>query len=267
MTAESGQRILYLSPHLDDAVLSAGGFIAAQAGNGDAIFIASFCTADPTPQQPLSALATDVHGRWGNPSAPYANRRHEDTAACAMLGANAIHLGLLDAIYRHGAAANEVYRSFGELFGPVPTWDFSFTQLTTDTLANLINEIKPARIYAPLAVGDNVDHQHVLSALLKLQTKLHCPLGFYEDQPYSSGYLSTTHDAVTAAIARLPSKVIATNYPIDFKKKRSAILCYQSQLTELFGNDSHGLEQMERYAHSLSPDLTPTERIWTFATP
>lgn len=48
---------LYISPHLDDAVLSVGGLIAAQLAAGDRVVIATVCTADPAIDGIFSPLA------------------------------------------------------------------------------------------------------------------------------------------------------------------------------------------------------------------
>jgi LmbE family N-acetylglucosaminyl deacetylase len=232
---------LFLSPHLDDAVLSAGGVIDALARAGERVVVATFCTADPPPDA-LGALARDLHARWGNPREPYAARRREDLEACTLLGAEARHLGLLDAIYRG------TYSSFADLFGPLPDADLPFRALVATALARVLGEVAPHCVYAPLAVGRNVDHQHVHEAA---RTIAGPELFFYEDQPYSTGTYGSA-DSVAEALARSGVRVEPDARAIDFGRKKEAIRRYASQLEELFGADLAGLDALP----------TGVERLW-----
>ena len=96
-------RWIYLSPHLDDAVLSAGGLIHDQAKSGIPVEIWTFMSGYP-PEGEFSQFAELQHHMWGFPSAEAAvsTRREEDERAAAIVGASAVHLDFLDCIYRRG---------------------------------------------------------------------------------------------------------------------------------------------------------------------
>jgi LmbE family N-acetylglucosaminyl deacetylase len=238
---------LFLSPHLDDAVLSAGGVVDALVRSGARVVVATFCTADPPESAPLGALAHELHARWGNPREPYAARRREDETACASLGAETRHLGLLDAIYRGE------YRTFEELFGPIPAWDRGFEGLVARAMDDLVRELAPDALYAPLAIGANVDHRHVRAAARRIASAL-----YYEDQPYSAGsYGARSADAIANATVGMHPETRA----IDLPRKSAAIRAYASQLEELFGRDLAGLGALEAYARALAPG--GAERLWT----
>ena len=53
---------VYLSPHLDDAVLSCGGMIHRQAQAGERVVVVTVCAGDPPPG-PLSDFARSLHER------------------------------------------------------------------------------------------------------------------------------------------------------------------------------------------------------------
>ena len=92
---------LYLSPHLDDAVLSVGGLLATQLRAAERAVVATICTADPATGEALSPLAIELHRQWGGPTRPCERRRQKEIRACRVLGgAELCHLGLRDAIYR-----------------------------------------------------------------------------------------------------------------------------------------------------------------------
>lgn len=90
--------VVVVSPHLDDAVLSAWLALAASPG---ARVVSCFAGA-PEPR---------VRGAWdartGSGSAPRAvtARRAEDASALRLTGSEPVHLDLLDEQYRDGAAA------------------------------------------------------------------------------------------------------------------------------------------------------------------
>lgn len=254
---------MYVSPHLDDAVLSAGGLISAQLGVGDRVVIGTVCTADAPSDEPLSPLAIDVHQRWGNPHAPYERRRREDIAAChALGGAEYRHLGLQDAIYRRNPESTQYrYETLQELFGPIPTWDQAFSTDVGAAIDRLAAEIQPAKIFGPLGVGRNVDHLHLRNAVLRLSDSLR--VGFYEDQPYSTGrYPHLAADPVNVAVRTCPVTLKPKVHTVNIAVKTSAIQCYQSQLTELFGPAHAGIEAVADYSRALGECEGPGERVW-----
>jgi LmbE family N-acetylglucosaminyl deacetylase len=254
---------LYISPHLDDAVLSVGGLIAAQLGAGDRVIVGTICTDDPPAHGRLSPLANAIHNRWGSPRAPYEQRRREDINACRSLGgAEWVHLGLLDAIYRSKPDWPDLrYEDFDELFGPIPRWDLTFSASIEGAIDSLVARFRPRAIFGPLGVGRNVDHLHVRNALLRLPAV--AIRGFYEEQPYSTGYLPrASPDPVAVALRTCPQPLRARTHLVDWTIKLQAIRCYESQLNELFGRTQEGLSAMTRYGLALGGSGCPMERVW-----
>lgn len=254
---------LYISPHLDDAVLSAGGLITTQLKAGDRVVVGTICTDDPPAHRRLSPLANTIHNRWGNPGAPYEQRRREDANACRHLGgAEFLHLGFPDAIYRSKLDRPEQrYQDFDELFGPIPRWDLAFSAEIQPVLEALAAELRPQAIYGPLGVGRNVDHLHVRNALLGLPRPQ--TLAFYEELPYSAGYYPRpSADPVGIAVRTFPHTLEPKTHAMDWDAKLEAIRCYESQLTELFGSAREGIDVMARYGRSLGDSGCSMERIW-----
>jgi LmbE family N-acetylglucosaminyl deacetylase len=254
---------LYVSPHLDDAVLSVGGLMYAQLMAGDRVVIATVCTADAPTGGRLSPLAIDIHRRWGNPGAPYTQRRREDIAACLALGgAESRHLGLPDAIYRFKPDAPECrYETFEELFGPIPIWDRGFSASVAAAVDRLAIELGPQEVVGPLGVGRNVDHLHLRNAVLRMSYLR--SVGFYEEQPYSTGcHPHAARDPVSLAVRTFPIAVRPKTHLMDWAAKTHAIQCYQSQMAELFGPARPGMEAMAEYSRKLDVSQGTVERIW-----
>ena len=253
---------LYVSPHLDDIALSAGGLVHAHVQAGHRVLVASLCTQDPPAAGTRSPLAAQFHEKWGHAEQSYEERRLEDRAACAVLGARGVHLNLPDAIYR-GSAELGHYASVEALFQDIPAWDEPFSMSAAHGLEVLIQQQRPSAIFGPLAVGRHVDHQHVLRSLWLLRNRLDVPLALYEDQPYAAGlYPRRTREAVSAARQLCPFALESQLHVVDFAVKRAAILCYESQLEDLFGPDHARLAELETHGRKLSEDGQYRERIW-----
>jgi LmbE family N-acetylglucosaminyl deacetylase len=224
-------RLIYLSPHLDDAVLSCGGLIHQQVQGGAQPLVIT-CFAGVPDYHVLSPFAADQHRRWGQPADPVAQRRAEDAAALAHLGAACEHWDYLDCIYRRDPASGEfLYASEDALWGPVAGAD---GELIASLTARLSQALSPAQtqLYAPLAVGQHVDHQLVLRVALLLRRR-GWSVQFYEDYPYAedpqklAGALDSWSRPPTATVVRLSEQ--------DLGGKTAAIRCYASQLAVLFG--------------------------------
>src|SRR5215470_20022956 len=103
-------RWIYLSPHLDDAALSAGGLIYDQLQSGSPVEIWTLMAGAPRETE-YSPLAQMLHTTWGFSDADDAirGRRQEDQQAADILGAKAVHFDFLDCIYRRGKDGNWLY--------------------------------------------------------------------------------------------------------------------------------------------------------------
>lgn len=248
---------IYLSPHLDDAALSAGGCIARFAADHQPVLVVNVCTGSPDPDTTFSPFAQQLHTIWQLPPDEAVRRRiHEDHAALEILGADSFQLDLLDAIYRRPAD----YFSNETLFGAVASDDplDAALQRHLDLLAARFPQ---AIVYAPLGVGNHVDHQVVYAAAARL-TRNGMTVAFYEDFPYVTvdGALDTRMRTLGGGDLFMP---IITDIDATLPRKVSAIEAYTSQLTSLFGSRAAMAASVTAYAERLRPEVgTYGERIW-----
>ncbi len=273
-------RPVYLSPHLDDAVLSCGGLIHQQARNRPRPLVIT-CLAGVPDYRALSPFAVELHQRWGQSSSPVERRRCEDAAAMNLLGADYEHWDYLDCIYRRNPGSNEfLYASEGALVGSLQPEDRGLIDELAIQLAALFSgktataprpgTAEPSSlsqeetlIYAPLAVGQHVDHQCVLYAALKLSND-GWPVQFYEDYPYAE-------EGQNVALARqtwvLPPKPLFQMLSEDdVQAKVNAIGLYKSQLVTLFGDDSVVSARVRSYALAVGAGRGYAERYWEAGT-
>lgn len=248
---------VYLSPHLDDAALSCGGLIAQQSRRGDEVIIMTIC-AGPAPAH-LSDFARFQHERWLAGAAAtdaMALRREEDKAACAALGARPVHLALGDSIYRQDAEGRWLYAEETALWGPPhPADDPSVWQVELEAQ---LERLQPDFVYAPLAIGNHVDHQ-LTRQVAERWVAVGRPVLFYEDFPYSE---STT--ALWFSLNRRPNWVWSRRIwrleQDDVEAKVAALACYRSQIAVLFPNEGLRPRVLAQLARTGAPAWA--EALW-----
>lgn len=252
---------IYLSPHLDDAVLSCGGQIHRHVAAGKSVLVVTVAAADePEPAERHSPLARSLHRAWkldrpprfarkgGGEAGVVARRRAEDRAACEVLGAHALHWDFPEAIYRADPATGEPrYRKLEELFGPLAPNDRPNVLEVAERLAAL-----PAHreLYVPLGVGGHVDHRIVRRAA---EQRFGSSLLYYEEWPYSRRRRDV-RKVIRGAGWR--GRVVPVS-AAGLEAKVEAVAAYTSQIAPLFG----GRLRM-RYRVRRDVRRAAGERIW-----
>ncbi len=170
-------RWIYVSPHLDDAVLSAGGFIFDQTRSNIPVEIWTVCCGFPSTVE-TSPFAQYLHFQWGFTSAEETVRlrREEDVRAASIVGARPVHFDFLDCIYRQGPDGEWLYPM--EVFVPPHPADADLPAQISSALAS---RLQPDDVVvAQLAIGRHADHALVRKAVESLGR----PLLYLADIPY-----------------------------------------------------------------------------------
>lgn len=215
-------RHLFLSPHLDDAVLSCGGTIAALAERGEDVVVVTACAGGAVP--PYSPVAALLHDLWELHGDIVARRRSEDRAAVALLGAEAQHGDIPDAIYRKDVHGNWLYAERDALSGPPPEDDAWIVPRIEELVKGSMSG--PTRLYAPLAIGGHPDHRLAHSAARELQDE-GIDVIYFEDFPYARH-----EERYRARLSELPgwSSLTVGFEERHLRLKADAIRLYASQL-------------------------------------
>jgi len=207
---------LVVSPHLDDAVLSCGLFLAAHPGT-----VVLTALAGIPPGLPINGWDERCGFRPGDNS--MAARREEDRAALGLLGAEARWLDFCQR--SHLPPDNQV--------------DVS---ALTDAVGAVIDEVEPSAVAFPFGLG-HPDHELTHRATVALmagrpEVAWYC----YEDLPYRilPGVLAARiNELLAAGIRPTPSPV-----PLDgsHDRKAAAFHAYTSQAGPL--DDDWGIDEM-----------------------
>ena len=211
-------RWIYLSPHLDDAVLSAGGLIYEQTQAGIPVEIWTFMCGNPPEGDGDSPFAQLLHAQWGFSSAEETvrERRIEDGNAAAIVGASVTHFDFLDCIYRRGKNGEWLY---SDISIPPVEEDAGIPARIAETVSA---RLKPDDVLVcQLSVGSHVDHVLVrMGAELlghPLLYDIDIPYLFYKPQevaPKSAGMKESAHSITEAGL----------------KSWQEAVLAYKSQI-------------------------------------
>lgn len=205
-----------VSPHLDDAVFSAGGTLAALAADGWRVQVLTCFTASVADPSPF-ALSTQLDKGLGADVDYMALRRAEDDAACAVLGVEPVHLPLREAPHRG-------YLDAADLFAGVHADDAVAGPLT-DALAPLLRGAD--LVLGPQAIGDHADHRVVTEVVAGLADGV----WWWRDAPY---VLRRPTARAWSAVPPGPEHAV----PVDVSVKVAAADRYVTQLGFQFGGSA-----------------------------
>jgi LmbE family N-acetylglucosaminyl deacetylase len=220
---------LFLSPHYDDIALSAGATVRRLADLGRHPETLIVFGSEPDPDIDLSPFASAMHRGWGlATSEVIARRRAEEDHASRAIGATVRLLPFHDAIYR-----GHHYLSDDDLFSTPAPAEANLPDKIISSLGFADAPTDTTRIYAPLGIGNHVDHQLVFNAAASL-VEAGWDVWFYEDVPYA--LREGARDRRLSEIARdhgvqLRGKVLAGPF---WDAKLDGILSYPSQLETIF---------------------------------
>ena len=227
-------RWIYISPHLDDAVLSAGGLIHDQIQAGMQVEIWTILCGFP-PQGELSPFAQVLHYQWGIPSVDelIRSRRAEDERACQIVGAKPVYFDYLDCIYRRGKNNDWLY---SYIFVP-PHEDEA--DLPARIAESISARLEPTdQLVCQLGLGSHVDHILVRRAVELLQR----PLLYYTDIPY----LFKTPEELAPNTAGMKANAYTVS-EAGLRSWQEAIAAYESQISSLFESPDHMRSQIRQY--------------------
>jgi LmbE family N-acetylglucosaminyl deacetylase len=239
--------LVFLAPHLDDAVLSCGGLIGRLARRGRRVVVLTvFAGANPAPEYPPAARRLHRAAGYGDEEA-VAVRRREDRLACARLAASAVHLDVPEALYRRDPGGRPVYPRLGLAFAGRRTEPDLLDELTVRLRRELAG-LGTSRPFAPLGLGGHADHVLLRRAVDRVWPEA----VFWEDLPYAASSAPATAGLrpVTVHVA-----------PPDWEARLAAARLYASQVRLLWG----GAGRMERELTDFAVGIgggRPAERFW-----
>lgn len=259
---------VYLSPHYDDAALSCGGLIHQQGETGRSVLVITVFGGCSKPGLPFSPLADRLHRSMGAPEDIIVTRQQEDRAAMNILGADYRWLDFPSSTYRGQPQNNEwFYLSLPDLYHNIHPADLALVPNIAEKVITSWGTESPTIIYAPLGIGNHVDHQltHQVGALLSEQG---VRVVFYEEYPYAdetynfsfldgNPYSLKAAEAVMERLSYKPTSIALSL--ANMRAHVSAIWTYQSQLAGY--SEDKVFTHVKNFLTRNTP-RQPMERIW-----
>ncbi|WKZ35893.1 MAG: PIG-L family deacetylase [Anaerolineales bacterium] len=227
-------RWIYISPHLDDAVLSAGGLIYEQTRAGDQVEIWTLLCGSPTDQE-LSSFAQVLHYSWGisDTAELIRARRAEDSQACKLVGATPVHFDFLDCIYRRGKNGEWLY---GDIYAAVHEDEADFPARIAEAVSTRLQPTD--QLACQLGLGSHVDHVLVRRAVDLLQR----PTLYYADIPY----FFKSPETLGLHTAGMKENAYAVG-EAGLWSWQEAVAAYTSQIESLFDSPEAMRGQIQQY--------------------
>jgi LmbE family N-acetylglucosaminyl deacetylase len=245
--ALDGAPTLFLSPHLDDAVLSCGTLLLRAPR---ATVVTVFTEATPGPHTRAARTFLRQCAASGAEEL-FAERRREDVEVVGATGAAAVHLGRHDALFRTRRAPAALGRVLPELVHRYPTFRYDIARgrvaaaerdlgrRIAEQVDVLAAESGAEVVFCPLGVGRHVDHVLVRSVGPELGRRI----VYYADFPYAMHSAPDPAFLAAHALHRWVS-------PDDPVEKRELIEGYRTQLGALFPGGRVPLRAEEYYTRA-----------------
>jgi LmbE family N-acetylglucosaminyl deacetylase len=204
-------RLVVLSAHLDDAVLSLGAFIARSVRGGARVEVVTVFAGDPESSAPAGDWDRWSGFEWAGAASK--TRREEDRQACARVGAAPIHLRFLDDSYDENAD------------------DATIRDAIDTAVAGADAVLVPG---FPLV---HPDHERI--ARLALSGDRACGhLGLYVELPYAfraarEGAAPCIPEALDGLVPASTAFGLVPSGPRARVRKLRATACYESQVSRL----------------------------------
>ncbi|MEX5301180.1 PIG-L family deacetylase [Kocuria sabuli] len=245
---------LFLSPHLDDAVLSCGSLMDSFAIRRDITVATVFTEAQPPPH--TRAARSFLHQCSGHDAmALFEERRSEDEAALSGIGARHQHLGVTDALFRQNrkvrTALGPLARMLPELVHLYPTYRFdialgrisrgdrALVAQLRNRVSNLLEQTEAELLFCPVGVGRHVDHLITRAVGTEFPERV----VYYSDFPYNQ---SASPDESFLRKHRLA----AWSWETEPARKERHINQYGSQAPALFPDGAIPVAPETYYAPS-----------------
>ncbi len=180
--------IYFVSPHLDDAIYSAGGLVSFLPHNK--VHVINVFTKADKPPYTLTALKYLNSCGFTNAEELYHQRIKEDKKIFKQLGVKVTNLDFSDAIFRKFWRGEKYFGFIPEIYHthPVTVIKNRFILIPEKNLcAQIYKRLdetieKGSCVFGPMGIGSHVDHMLVKDACLKLKDR---NIIFWSDYPYN----------------------------------------------------------------------------------
>ncbi len=224
---------IFVSPHLDDAILSCGNAIISLKDHVHVSVVTIFTESGECPES-LSAKEFLKQCGISDSKKLFLERRREDEKVFRKLNVSWKHLGFSDALWRKRSTNGKLRSYLGsflpELLHTYPTYrfhvssgqiskqDLSLMCLAENAIELFVQGHNNAILFFPLGIGSHVDH--VIAR--EIGARFSGDIVFYEDFPYC------LTDSFSGHLLRQRG-LIKVTYAENLKAKQPFVAMYATQ--------------------------------------
>jgi len=232
---------IFISPHLDDAILSCGGIIHSLNSSGQNVEIWTVFAGKPK-NFLFNDFTKSLHQRWAlDDQFAITNRLKEDKTACKILGVKAKYFRFLDCIYRFDENGKHLVNKEEDLFQDVKGNQIQLIKKITKSILEKLSG--DAILISPFAIGKHIDHQIVKMALQNDKIK---NLMFYADFPYVVKESAIYDPSMLNNLA----EVNIFLKEIDLEKWKLSVSAYRSQISTFWNGNREMFQKIDDYVSS-----------------
>ncbi|GAA2591808.1 PIG-L deacetylase family protein [Streptomyces axinellae] len=258
-------RLLAISPHLDEAVLSFGAGLSQAEQDGAQVTVYTVFAGTVSP--PYSPAAKRLHGIWDISPDQDASlyRRKEDIAALDLLGADHRHGRFLDAIYRKSPdgqwlAENVPGRQKVAITRQSSQNDSDLFSAVKGDIESVVDEFAPTLIITCAAANGHIDNAIARDAALFTAHERDIPMRLWEDLPHAIFGLDAVELPKGFHLGPPDFSSVKTE---AWTRKCEALRLYSSQMSMLNGPGKDLFAQLEEHARESSPHGGYSEKTWS----
>lgn len=233
---------LFMSPHLDDAILSCGELLLNISPYSKITIVTVFTEGSAPPYTYSANMNLKLCGNFKDARNLFHARRKEDARACAAMGVKYAHLGFLDASFRKKKNKNALTANIAQhipefshiyptyrwniLSGKISGNDRENIEIISNKMREYAHDRNKRLIFCPLGIGNHVDHVLVS----KICRKIFSNLIFWEDFPYNTKIRVSKKDIIGKIGLGFPDMLMRA------EEKARIISFYKSQIGNMFPN-------------------------------
>ena len=248
------KKVLIISPHLDDAVLSCGDLIDKLVNEKYSVDVITIFSKEMKKSQ-LSSAAIKFHNNCFLPDNPMKQRKQEDKLAHEYLKCNSYYMELPECLYRK-YKTKFLYPDLDNIYH-LDKDDSKIIKKIEKGLIKIINNYD--YILAPLGLGGHADHIASNKAVNNIMQEIKGKLYFYEEVAYVCYYYR--ENSVSNWGESLKYKLIELSEQ-NFNNKIQSILLYRSQLNILWNNYEQMYNDLDVFSKKYSKKRSI--RLWYY---
>lgn len=250
LKTQFNQNCLFLSPHLDDVVLSCASFITSLIKKKHNVLVLSIFTKSTAEKNTKFTKNYLKKSGFTNEINFFRFRHKEDKKALNFLKCQFKHLNFTDAAWRQKINlslletfllkiypfTSFIYPRDKDIFSGKIKDNIKYLKNIEIRIKKIIKQFNNYSLFIPLGIGKHVDHL----IIKKIGEQLNNNVIYYEDFPYNYDFSQKYYkkNLINQITKKEHLKIILKEENINWKTKVKAIKFYKSQFRVLFDNQT-----------------------------